>query len=357
MASTFRKGFRHIFLIVLLIGIPAISFADCGCSEKTEEPFLFFAGNSNRELAVKVADHLGIPIGSATIGSFNDGETRIKINENVRNRDVVILQSNCPTASHSVNENIMELYLMIRTMKRASANSITVVIPYYGYARQDRKADSRVPISAADIALLLETAGATRVVSVDLHCGQIQGFFHHIPVDNLYASSALAPYFSSKELQNPVVVSPDAGGVERAKRFQELLSQYGTSSDLAMIVKQRAAPGVVGTMDLIGDVKGCDVIIVDDLCDTGGTLIKAAQLLKEREALHVYIAITHPVFSGTALVKIGASPIDEMVITDTIPVIGQLPANIKTISIAPLLAEAIARIQSGESVSALFERH
>lgn len=356
MTTTFQQRFQRIIIFVFLIGFPVTSFCSEPFTEKSDA-FLFFAGNSNRELALKVAEHLGVSLGKATITSFNDGETRIKINENVRNRDVVILQSNCPSPNQSVNENVMELYLMIRTMKRASANSITVVIPYFGYARQDRKTDSRVPISAADVALLLETAGASRVVSIDLHCGQIQGFFHDIPVDNLYASSALAPYFSSKALQNPVVVSPDAGGVERAKRFQELLAQYGSESQLAMIVKQRAEAGVVESMDLIGDVRGSDVIIVDDLCDTGGTLVKAAQLLKDKGALHVYTAITHPVFSGSALAKIGASPIDEMVITDTIPLKGESPANIKTISIAPLLAEAIARIQSGESISALFERH
>jgi ribose-phosphate pyrophosphokinase len=296
-------------------------------------------------------------MGSANISAFNDGETRIRIKENVRNRDVVILQSNCATATCSVNENIMELYLMIRTMKRASAKSITVVIPYFGYARQDRKSESRVPISAADVALLLEVAGATRVVSIDLHCGQIQGFFRHIPVDNLYASSALAPYFASKKLQKTVIVSPDAGGVERAKRFQELLAAYGVDAQLAMIIKQRAEAGVVESMDLIGDVNGSDAIIVDDLCDTGGTLAKAAQLLKDKGAIHVYTAITHPVFSGSALPKIGASPIDEMVITDTIPLKDNPPENMRVISIAPLLAEAIARIQSGESVSALFEKH
>lgn len=342
-------AYRSILLLAIFC-FPLSSFAT-----EDEGPFLFFAGNSNPVLAQEVAEQLGVPLGSATVSTFNDGETRIRINENVRNRDVVIIQSNCSTATRSVNENIMELYLMIRTMKRASAKSITAVIPYFGYARQDRKTDSRVPISAADIALLLEMAGANRVVSIDLHCGQIQGFFRHIPVDNLYASSALAPYFAAKSLQNTVIVSPDAGGVERAKRFQELLLAFGIESQLAMIVKQRAEAGVVDKMDLIGDVNGADAIIVDDLCDTGGTLVKAAQLLKDKGAVHVYTAITHPVFSGNALEKIGKSPIDEMVITDTIPLKGNAPDNIKTISIAPLLAEAIGRIQSGESVSALFE--
>lgn len=344
---------RATLLIITLICSPSFVHAE----EAENAPFLLFTGNSNRELADKVAEHLGVSMGNATISAFNDGESRIKINDNVRNRDVFILQSNCATATRSVNENIMELYLMIRTMKRASAKSITVVIPYFGYARQDRKVDSRVPISAADIALLLEVAGANRIVAIDLHCGQIQGFFRHIPVDNLYASSAMAPYFASKQLQKPVVVSPDAGGVERAKRFQELLASYGVEAQLAMIVKQRAEAGVVEAMDLIGDVKDSDVILVDDLCDTGGTLVKAAQLLKDKGAIHVYTSITHPVFSGSALDKIAASPIDEMVITDTIPLKGEAPSNIITISMAPLLAEAIERIHSGESVSALFERH
>lgn len=346
------KRVKKLIIGIILITAPA--FARETTPPGSFGAIHFFTGNSNPELAKEVADRLGIPISDTTVKRFNDGETRIHINENIRNKHAVILQSTCPSDFQSVNENLMELYLMIRTMKRASAKSITVVIPYYGYARQDRKMSSRVPISAADIALLLEVAGATRVVSVDLHCGQIQGFFHHIPVDNLYASTEFAPYFATKQLHNPVIVSPDAGGVARAKQFQEMLAAYGIESRLAMIVKQRAEAGVIDKMNLIGDVEGSDTIIVDDICDTAGTLVKAAEMLKENGAARVFSAITHPVFSGPALARIGSSPIDEMVITNTIPLKKNAPSNIQQISIAPLIAEAILCIHNGDSISALF---
>lgn len=245
--------------------------------------------------------------------------------------------------------------MLIRTIKRASAESITVIIPYYGYARQDRKSAPRVPISAADIALLLEAAGADRIVAVDLHCGQIQGFFHNAPVDNLFASVVFVPYFAEKGLNKVVVVSPDAGGVERANKFMDNLRSHGVKADLAIISKQRSGAGVVDTMNLIGDVKGADAIIVDDLCDTGGTLVKAAQLVKDCGANHVYAAVTHPVFSGDALQKIGASVIDEMVVSDTIALRGEVPANLRCLSVAPLLGETVYRIHYGESISELFE--
>jgi ribose-phosphate pyrophosphokinase len=249
---------------------------------------------------------------------------------------------------------MMELYLLVRTLKRASAGSVTAIIPYYGYARQDRKSAPRVPISASDVAILLESAGVDRVVSVDLHCGQIQGFFHNVPCDNLYASIVYVPYFVEKGLNNAVVVSPDAGGVDRAKRFQECLASQGVNSTMAIISKQRAEAGVIDTMNLIGSVDGADAIIVDDLCDTGGTLIKAAELLKEKGAKRVYAAVTHPVFSKNALEKLGGSIIDEMVVTNTISLRDEAPANIKVLSVAPLLAETIYRIHLGESVSELF---
>ena len=249
----------------------------------------------------------------------------------------------------------MELFLLIRTMRRSSAGKITAVIPYYGYARQDRKTESRVPISASDIAMLLEIAGADSIFCVDLHCGQIQGFFHDATVDNLYASPIFVRYFSTKkDLVNPVVVSPDAGGVERAKKFIEGLGWHGIDAGLAVIVKQRAGAGVVEKMNLVGDVQGCDVIIVDDICDTAGTLVHAAQELKNHGANRVFACITHPVFSGPAFERIGGSCLTELIVTDTIPTRTELPPNITQLSIAPLIAEAIDRTHRGESISHLF---
>lgn len=316
---------------------------------------MLFTGNANHDLAQKVADYLEIPLGNAMVNNFNDGEIRIHINESVRGKDIFIVQSTCPNKDQSVNDHLMELYLLIRTVKRASANSITAVIPYYGYARQDRKTTSRVPISAADIALMLEVAGVDRVITVDLHCGQIQGFFHNAPVDNLFASPLFVSHIANKHLNNVVIVSPDAGGVERSKKFAEALNKKGIKTEMALISKERVQAGVVDSMHLIGDVKGADVVIIDDLCDTGGTLVKAAQLLKDEGANKVFAIITHPVFSGSALDKIRNSVIEEMVITDTIPLREPTPSNIHIISIAPLIGEAIYRIQQGESISVLFE--
>jgi ribose-phosphate pyrophosphokinase len=316
---------------------------------------LLFSGNANPKLVEKVAEYLDVPVGIAKVNRFNDGEIQIKIEQNVRNKDIFILQSTCISETQSINDNLMELFLLIRTMKRSSAANITAVIPYYGYARQDRKTVPRVPISAADVALLLEIAGVNRVVTIDLHCGQIQGFFRDIPVDNLYGGSLFADYFINKGLNNVVVVSPDAGGVDRARRFMENLATNGISAEIAMISKQREQAGVVASMNLIGEVKGSDVIIVDDICDTAGTLVKAAQLLKDEGAQRVFVAVTHPVFSNNALEKIRNSVIEEMIITDTIPLRQEPSEKIHCISVAPLLGEAIRRIQCGESLSELFK--
>lgn len=356
-----KKSISIITLVLMLLG--SICVANPFCCNHPEaiiknslfsNQALLFTGNANTELAEKVAAHLNISLGQASINKFNDGEIQIHINESVRNKDVFILQSNCLSEKQSINDNLMELFLLVRTMKRSSAASITAVIPYYGYARQDRKSAPRVPISAADIALMLETAGVDRVVTVDLHCGQIQGFFHHAPVDNLYASPLFISYFAAKNLNNIVIVSPDAGGVERAKKFSDSLNAKGIITDMAIISKQRAKAGVVESMNLIGDVTGADAIIIDDLCDTAGTLVKAAQLLKDQGANRVFAVVTHPVFSGNALEKIKNSVIEEMVITDTIPLRDEAPENLTRISVAPLIAEALRRIQLGESVSDLF---
>ncbi len=341
---------------LLLIGSVTFvhSSMESTCSSNIHEAVLL-SGNSNPSLAQEVADYLGIPLGDALVGKFNDGEIQISIQNNIRNKNVFILQSNCPSKDQSINDNIMELFLLVRTAKRASANNITAVIPYYGYARQDRKTSGRVPISAADVALMLEVAGVDRVITVDLHCGQIQGFFRDAPVDNLYASFMFISYLTSKDLQNVVVVSPDAGGVERTKKFMDNLIKQGVPAEMALISKQRPKAGVVGSMNLIGSVTGADVILVDDMCDTGGTLVKAAELLKSLGANRVFAVITHPVFSGNALEKISNSVIDEMIISDTIPLREEAPSNVKIISIASLLGESIRRIQLGESISELFQ--
>lgn len=332
--------------IVILLALFNLSFGS---------EIKLFTGNSTPDLAKQVAKHMQIDLGDALVKKFNDGEIRIRIQENVRGKNVYLIQSTCQTPAQTINDSLMELLLMVRTVKRASAETITAVIPYYGYARQDRKMESRVPISAADVSMLLEHAGVDRVISIDLHCGQIQGFFHNVPVDNLYASSVFVPYFASKELGRVVVVSPDAGGVSRAKQFMEKLANHGISSEMAIIIKQRKEAGVVESMNLIGDVEDADVIIIDDICDTGGTLAKAAMELKNQGAKRVFAAITHPVFTGAALERIGNSVLEEVVISDTIPLRPNAPKNVKQISVAPLLAEAIRRNNNGESVSELFD--
>lgn len=336
------------FFFIFFFSIAEASYSLCD--------FKLFNGNANPNLAQAIADYLNVPLCKAKVGRYSDGEINIQIEESIRNCDVYILQSTCPTKNASVNDNLMELYLLVRAMKRASAQSVTAIIPYFGYARQDRKSKSRVPISASDIAMLLELAGVDQVISVDLHCGQIQGFFHKAPVDNLYAARIFVPYFAAKkDLRDLVVVSPDAGGVERAKQFIEGLSAYNISAQMAIIVKQRKEAGVVEKMDLVGSVQNSDVIIIDDMCDTAGTLIKAASQLKEQGARRVFACITHPIFSGNAVTKIEQSTIDELVITDTIPLQKHCPANITQLSIAPLLAEAIRRDYDGESISHLFQ--
>jgi len=337
----------------------ALPFYSAGFLNRTiddvQKNSMLFSGNANKALAQDIARCLDMPLGEATVSTFNDGEIRIQIEENVRNKDIFVIQPTCPTIKQSVNDAIMELCLLVRTFKRASTASITAVIPYYGYARQDRKMKGRVPISAADIAYLLETAGVDRVVTVDLHCGQIQGFFQNIPVDNLYGSLVFAPHIAQKDLACPVVVSPDAGGVERANQFVRELSKEGVDSGFALISKRRAKAGVVDSMQLIGDVNGADAIIIDDMCDTGGTLAHAAHILKEHGARRVFAVITHPVFSGKALDTLGnCSALDEMIVSDTIPLRGTKPENIQIISVASLLADAILCIQQSQSVAELF---
>lgn len=315
-----------------------------------------FSGNGNLALSMEICRHLGINLGKATVGRFADGEANVVVHENVRGKDCYVIQPTCPP----VNDNIMELLLMVSTLRRASARRITVVIPYYGYARQDRKMQARVPISAADVARLIEAMGVDRVIAVDLHCGQIQGFFGpRVPVDNLDGGIVGLDYFGSKDLHNPVVVSPDAGGVYRAKKFKEgLVHKYDMQDiGLAMIVKQRARAGLVDTMDLVGDVKNCDCILVDDMIDTAGTLCKAADVLIENGARRVFAFASHGLLSGPGNDRLANSQMEEIVILNTIPTSPQREANEKLtmLSVAPLLAQAIFNIHAKKSISALFK--
>lgn len=316
--------------------------------------FVIFGGNSSLPLAHSVAGLLHTNLGRAEIGKFSDGEINIKIKESVRNKDIYIIQSIAKSDQGSVNDNLMELYLLIRTLKRASANSITAIIPYYGYARQDRTMESRVPISAADVAVLLENSGMDRMVAIDLHAGQIQGFFHSVPVDNIYGSIIMAPVLSEQRLHKPVVVSPDAGGVSRAKKFKDTLANYGVDADIAIIVKQRVKAGIVDTVNLIGQVKGRDVIIVDDICDTGGTLVKAAAELKKFGAQRIYASITHPVFSKDAIDRIENSDFTQLFVSDSIAIPDNNYKKITQVGIAPVLANVVENLERGGSLSSLF---
>jgi ribose-phosphate pyrophosphokinase len=306
-----------------------------------------FTGNSNPALAQKICDFLHVPLGAARVRTFSDGEIMIEITENVRGRDVYVVQSTCePT-----NNNLMELLIMTDALKRASAATITAVIPYYGYARQDRKAAPRTPITAKLVADLITTAGVDRVVTIDLHAGQIQGFFN-IPVDNLYAAPVILEYLKTRfSGEDVVMVSPDAGGTERARAFAKRLE-----CTLAVIDKRRTGPNVAEVMHLIGDVRGKIAIILDDMIDTAGTLTQAAKALKDNGASAIYACATHGVLSGPAIERINNSDIEEIVLTDTIPLgdKGQQTGKVRMLSVADLLAEAIRRIHEDESVSSLF---
>jgi len=308
---------------------------------------VLFTGNANPALAREIAQTLGVELGKAKVGRFSDGEVDVEIQQNVRARDVFVVQPTCaPT-----NEFLMELLIMVDAFKRASARRITAVIPYFGYARQDRRPRStRVPISAKVVANLLETVGVERLLTMDLHADQIQGFFD-IPVDNIYASPVLLSDVKSKAYPNLVVVSPDVGGVVRARA---LAKQLG--SDLAIIDKRRAAANVSEVMHVIGDIEGRHCVIMDDMIDTAGTLVKAAEVLKERGAKRVFAYCTHPVFSGPAIERITKSQLDEVVITNTIPLNETALAckKIRQLSVAFLFAETIRRISDGESVTSLF---
>lgn len=304
-----------------------------------------FAANSNKELAQKIADQLGLPLSKCEVGTFSDGEIAVSVGETVRGSDVFVIQSTCTP----VNNNLMELLIMIDAMKRASAGRITAVIPYFGYARQDRKSKSRDPISAKLVADLITTAGADRVLTMDLHAAQIQGFFN-IPLDHLVGMPILAKHFERENLDNLVVVSPDLGSVNRARTFANRLD-----APIAIIDKRRPKPNVSEIMHIIGDIKDKNVLIIDDIIDTAGTLCNAANALKERGARSVRACATHGILSGPAVERIRDSAIEELVLLDTIPLTAEKSLDkIQVETVAPIFAQAIQRIYSDQSVSILF---
>ena len=305
--------------------------------------FKIFSGSAHTLFSNELAKYLDISLSKATINRFSDGEINIQIGESVRGKDIFIIQPTCaPT-----NDNLMELLIMTDALKRSGANSINAVIPYFGYARQDRKAAPRVPISAKLVANLIEQSGIDRVITMDLHAGQIQGFFD-IPVDNLYGSIVFADYLRQKPFKNPIIASPDIGGVARARYFADRMGM-----DLVIVDKKRERANESEVMNIIGDVSGKDVILVDDMIDTAGTMCKAADVLKSRGANSVMALGTHPVLSGPAIERIAKSSLDEVVVTNSIPLRLAHP-KIKVLSVAPLFAEVIRRIYNNESVNSLF---
>ncbi|UCH12521.1 MAG: ribose-phosphate pyrophosphokinase [Candidatus Omnitrophota bacterium] len=312
----------------------------------TEDKLKVFTGNTNIKLAKDICKYLNIKLGKAQVLEFSDGEIRVKIKENVRGQDVFVIQ---PTSA-PVNKSLMELLIIIDALKRASADRITAVIPYYGYARQDRKDQPRVPITAKLVANLITNAGTDRVLTVDLHAGQIQGFFD-IPLDNLYAVKLFVDYFKKKKLKNLVVVSPDVGGIKMARAYSKKMK-----AGLSIVDKRRKNDSESEVMNILGDVKDKNVVIIDDIVATAGSLVEAAAAVKKAGARRVMAAVTHPVLCGPAITRINESCVEKLVVTDTIPIPSEKKINkIKIHSMAPLLGEAIRRIHSGRSVSALFK--
>jgi len=305
-----------------------------------------FSGTANPALAKSICRDLNVPLGDMLVGRFSEGEVRLKINENIRGKDVFVVQPTCPPP----NDSLMELLIMLDAIRRASANRITAVVPYYGYARQDRKDQPRVPITAKLVANLITAAGANRVLTMDLHAGQIQGFFD-IPLDHLYAVTVFERYIRRKKLKRLVVVSPDVGGIKMARAYAKRLR-----ADLAIVDKRRDSPESTAVMHILGEVKHRTCLLVDDLIATGSSLVEAAGALKRAGALAIYASVTHPVLSGPARAKLGSSAIQELIVTDTIPLDGaRRHPKIKVVSVAPLLADAIERIHFSQSISSLFD--
>jgi len=314
--------------------------------EKSINGLAIFSGNSNPVLTKKICDYLNLPMGNAKVKTFSDGEIQIEIDENVRSKDVFLIQSTC----EPVNNNLVELLLMLDAFKRSSASRITAVMPYYGYARQDKKVAPRVPISAKLVADMLEVAGANRVITMDLHAGQIQGFFN-IPVDNLFAAPVILEYIKNHFENNLVIVSPDAGGAERARAFAKRLH-----ADLAVVDKRRDAPNKARAMAVIGDVAGKVAIILDDMVDTAGTLIEAAAAIIKNGATEVHACCAHAVLSGPSVERVTDSKLKSLMVTDTIPLSEKAKVcdKIKVLTISELIGEAIIRSYKGDSVTSLF---
>jgi ribose-phosphate pyrophosphokinase len=310
------------------------------------EKITLIAGNAHRELAGAISRHLSIPLASAHFGRFPDGEIDIKVNEDIRGTDCFVIQPTCPP----VNENLVELLLLLDCLKRASAGRVTAVLPYYGYARKDRKDEGRVPISAKVVANTLVRCGADRLLALDMHAAQIQGFFD-IPVDHLYAKPVLLAAVRALEIENPMIVSPDVGGIKMARSYAKALD----NADLAIVDKRRISGSQIAVEHVIGEVEGRNVIIVDDMISTGGSISEAARILRAHGARKVVLAVTHGVLVGGAVEKIDAAPIDKLLITDSIPPQERMPRCVEIVSIAPLIARAIANIHRNESVSSLFD--
>src|SRR2546422_6868395 len=311
----------------------------------SETRLKIFTGNSNRPLAEEICRSIGEPLGEATVTAFPDGESFVKINENIRGADVFIIQSTCPPTNH----NLVELFIMMDALRRASANRITAVLPFYGYARQDRKDQPRVPITAKLVANLLVAAGANRILTMDLHAQQIQGFFD-IPVDHLYAAPVMYDYLQKKKLGELVVVSPDVGGLKMAYAYSQTLE-----AGLAIIAKRRKSASEVESMGVIGEVRGKNVLMIDDLTETAGTLTKGAELLKKKGAKQILAVVSHAILNDTGVERLRKSAIDELITTDTVLRPAYRGVKITTLSVAGLLGEAIKRIHSNSSVTSLFE--
>jgi len=305
--------------------------------------YKIFSGTANIEFSKKISQYLSLPLSEASIKRFSDGEISVQIGESVRGKDVFVVQPTCAPA----NDNLMELLVVTDALKRSSASSITAVVPYFGYARQDRKAAPRVPITAKLVADMMQTAGVDRVVTIDLHAGQIQGFFD-IPVDNLYGSIVFNDYLKNRNFQNPIIASPDIGGVARARSVAKALGL-----DIVIVDKRREKANESEVMNVIGDVNGKDVILVDDMIDTGGTIVKAARAFKDRGAISVIACCTHAVLSGKAYENLKEDALDELVVTDTIP-LKEPSDKIKVLSVAPIFGEVIRRVYHNESVNSLF---
>jgi len=346
-----------IFSFVLITNLCAANSFDCFASppkeDFPEEEAILLSAHTNLPLAEKIANYLGISLGSATVKKFKDGELQVLVEDNIRNKNVLILPSGY-TPGQNPSDSLMELYLLVRSVKRDRAASITAIVPYYGYSGKENAIMRKVPISKTDIALFLEIAGIDRVVTMDLQCGRIQGFFRNVPVDNLYAASDFVPYFANKDLHNVVVVSPGIGGRERAKNFAEGLKKYGVPTDTALLHEQTGVSDPAESITLLGDVKEADVILVADMYDTTGDLVRAAKFLRDIGAERIFAVVAHPIFSESTLEKIGNSVIEEMVIADTTPLRGCVPPNVRCIRVPSLLGSVIEKTCVGESLAELF---